>query len=177
MMNLYGGNNVYGKSMAQGVKEKVSEAGSLAAGMTPEGRALRMKMREKLRETAMYQVHFENLIDSEIRRAGSSNARLVEETGISRDTIKAMRHPTGRAYDIRKVLAVCLALHLPPDRSRAVIAMAPGKMGDTVEMLLYQYALDNWFALPMSEINRKLREAGARPLFFGREEDDEEEEE
>jgi hypothetical protein len=42
--------------------------------------------------------------------------------------------------------------------------MSPCKFWDNLEMRFYEYALINWYELPLSEVNRKLVDSGIRPL-------------
>ena len=44
------------------------------------------------------------------------------------------------------------------------IKASPSKFQEGIDMMLYQYALNNWYNDPVKVVNRKLVEAGARPL-------------
>ena len=46
---------------------------------------------------------------------------LAEATGMSPDTIKNLRNDSDRVFDIRELVAFCIALHLPPDVSNEYI--------------------------------------------------------
>ena len=65
---------------------------------------------------------------------------------------------------ISEIVAFCIGLHLPPDVSGEYIRTGPSKFLDTTDMALYRYALEMWWKLPVPAVNRKLVEAGARPL-------------
>ena len=44
------------------------------------------------------------------------------------------------------------------------ITASPSKFLNSTDMKLYQYALAQWYDLPVSVVNRRLVEAGAKPL-------------
>ena len=63
-------------------------------------------------------------------------------------------------------LSLLYALHsiFPPAVSRDYINASPSKFQDGIDMMLYQYGLNNWYNDPVEVVNRKLVEAGAKPL-------------
>ena len=75
-----------------------------------------------------------------------------------------MRSDPERVFPIQGIVAFCIALHLSPETSRAYIAASPSKFLNNTDMKLYQYALAQWYDLPVSVVNRRLVEAGAKPL-------------
>lgn len=89
---------------------------------------------------------------------------LADATGISPDTIKNMRNDPDRIFDIRELVAFCIALHLPPDVSSEYINASLSKYKNTTDMELYKYALMQWYNLSVPVVNRKLVEAAAEPL-------------
>ena len=103
-------------------------------------------------------------------RKGDENPRfsaqwlLSEATGLSRETIKNMRNDPNRNFPIQEVVAVAIALHLPPDLSKEYFRRAPSNFLDTEEMYCYQYAANEWYKLPVAEVNRRLVEMGKKPL-------------
>ena len=82
----------------------------------------------------------------------------------SPETIKHMRTNPERIFDLRQLVAFCIALHLPPEESMEYINASLSKFRDTTDMELYKYALIQWYSLPIPIVNRKLVEAGAPPL-------------
>jgi hypothetical protein len=75
-----------------------------------------------------------------------------------------MRNDPRRLFPIQEVVAVAIALHLPPEVSREYIRHAPTNFLDTDEMFCYKYALNEWYQLSVAEVNRKLVEMGVPPL-------------
>ena len=55
---------------------------------------------------------------------------LAESTGLSRETIKNMRNDSTRLFPIQEVVAVAIALHLPPDVSREYFKRSPSNFLD-----------------------------------------------
>ena len=90
--------------------------------------------------------------------------KLSEETGLSTDTIEAMRNNHEKVFKIESVVAVCIALHLLPEVSREYIDKAPSKLIDTTNMGLYRYAINHWYEKSVAEVNRLLLECGSTPL-------------
>ena len=83
---------------------------------------------------------------------------------MSEETIRNMRSDPERVFPIEGIVAFCIALHLSPETSRAYITASPSKFLNNTDMKLYQYALAQWYDLPVSVVNRRLVEAGAKPL-------------
>ena len=89
---------------------------------------------------------------------------LADDTGLSEDTIKNFRNRSNIIFPIQEIVAVCIALHLPPAISMEYIRVSPSKFQTTVEMKIYEYALHQWYMLTVAEVNRKLVERDAQPL-------------
>ena len=89
---------------------------------------------------------------------------MADVTGMSEETIRNMRNDPERVFPIQGIVAFCIALHLSPETSRAYITASPSKFLNNTDMKLYQYALAQWYDLPVSVVNRRLVEAGAKPL-------------
>ena len=89
---------------------------------------------------------------------------MADATGMSEETIRNMRNDPERVFPIQGIVAFCIALHLSPETSRAYITASPSKFLNNTDMKLYQYALAQWYDLPVSVVNRRLVEAGAKPL-------------
>ena len=90
--------------------------------------------------------------------------KLADETGLTEETIKNLRNDPQRVFQINEIVAFCIGLHLPPEVSEEYIKCGPSKFLDTTDMGLYRYALKMWWKLPVPMVNRRLVEAGARPL-------------
>lgn len=109
-------------------------------------------------------ITFNQMTKNLMKSKGYSTLKLSIETGISEETIKNMRNDPYRVFDVRELVAFCIALHLPPEVSEEYIDASLTKFKDTTDMLLYRYALRNWYMLPLEVVNRKLVEAGVVPL-------------
>ena len=99
-----------------------------------------------------------------MERNGFTVGRFADETGLSEDTIKNLRNRPNIIFPIQEIVAVCIAMHLPPAISMEYIRISPSKFQTTVEMKLYEYALIQWYMRPVAEVNRLLVEAEVQPL-------------
>ena len=131
---------------------------------TDEGLALRERAMREVKEKDAVVTNFNQMTKDLMQMRHVTISKLAEETGFSEETIKNMRNDKERIFPIQEVFAVCFALHLPYDISREYIRLAPSKMLNTVDMWLYDYALNHWWEYPLRTVNRKLLEAGALPL-------------
>ena len=89
--------------------------------------------------------------------------KLAEETGLSRETIKRMRNDRDRVFRVQDVVAVSIALSLPPEVSGELVRRAPCGFLNTDEMHAYQYMLTEGYLRSVSEVNRMRVEMGLRP--------------
>ena len=89
---------------------------------------------------------------------------LADDTGLSEDTIKNFRNRSNIIFPIQEIVAVCIALHLPPAVSMEYIRISPSKFQTTLEMKMYEYALNQWYMRSVAEVNRLLVEAEVTPL-------------
>ena len=76
--------------------------------------------------------------------------KLADLTGLADETIKNLRNDPERRFQIEDIVAVCIALHLSPETSDAYIKASPSKFLGTDDMLLYQYALKEWYKLDLA---------------------------
>ena len=132
--------------------------------ITSEGLAKRKEIERLLKEKRMIQRSFNEMTVELMKNKGFTVEHLSEETGLSVETIKNMRNNPSNYCRIEAVTAVCIAMHLPEEISRIYIDISPAKFTDTVDMMLYQYALSQWKDCSVAEVNRKLIEYGAEPL-------------
>ena len=132
--------------------------------VTDEGRKTLAMIRQQKADRAIIEKSFNQMTVELMDRRKISVVPLAEATGLSRDTIKNMRNESGRLFPIQEIVAVAIALHLPPDVSREYLRRSPMNFLDTDEMYCYQYALNEWYRLPVSEVNRRLVEMGIKPL-------------
>ena len=131
---------------------------------TAEGLALRKMVEKQARDKQLVRIPFNQMTVDLMKRHNVTILSLAEATGISPETIKNMRNDPDRVFDIRELVAFCIALHLPPDISEEYINTSLSKYRNTTDMELYRYALTQWYMQPLPIVNRKLVEAGAVPL-------------
>ncbi len=131
---------------------------------TAEGLALRKMLEKQARDMHIIKKSFNELTVELMEKRKFSTRTLADASGLSPETIKHMRTNPERIFDIRQLVAFCIALHLPPEVSMEYINASLSKFRDTTDMELYKYALIQWYSLPIPIVNRKLIEAGAPPL-------------
>lgn len=132
--------------------------------VTDEGRRRRAMIRKLKADQALVEKGFNQMTVELMEARKISIVPLAEATGLSRDTIKNMRNDPVRLFPIQEIVAVAIALHLPPDVSREYIRHAPTNFLDTEEMYCYRYALYNWYEWSVADVNRALVEMGVPPL-------------
>ena len=140
----------------------VNETGGSPA--TEAGILLKKKIEEQMRDTAKFQKSFNDMTVEFMKDRRVTIEKLAEDTGLSENTIKNLRNDPDTYFSIQVVVAVCIALHLPPDVSREYIRVSPSKFQSTVEMKMYEYALNQWYMYSVAEVNRMLVEATVKPL-------------
>lgn len=131
---------------------------------TDDGMALRAQIAKYMKESELITGDFNATTKSLMKSRGFTIEKLAAETGLSDETIKNMRNKPDRIFPIQEIVAVCIAMHLPYAISKEYLRVAPSKLLNTVDMWLYDYALNQWWDLPLRVVNRKLIEAGAAPL-------------
>ena len=132
--------------------------------VTEEGIKLRREIEKQMADKAVIDMNFNDMTVKLMEKKRLSVNKLAELTGLSDDTIKKMRNRLDIQFPIREVVAVCIAMHLPPPSSEPYINKCPSKFLDSVEMRLYEYALNQWYMDSVPEVNRRLVEAGVSPL-------------
>ena len=131
---------------------------------TAEGLALRKMVEKEARDMQILKKSFNEMTIELMEKREFSMRTLADASGLTTDIIKHMRTNPERVFDIRQLVAFCIALHLPPEVSMEYINASLSKFRDTTDMALYKYALLQWYSLPIPIVNRKLVEAGAPPL-------------
>lgn len=132
--------------------------------VTEEGRKLRAMIEQQMAESGMLQMSFNQMTVELMKQKKMTIRKLADETGISEETISNMRNDPAKVFSIREIVAVALAMHLSPETSELYIKAGPSKFLSDADMMLYQYALHQWYMLPVDVVNRRLVEAGAKPL-------------
>ena len=132
--------------------------------VTEEGRRRLAAIRQQKADQALIEKNFNQMTVDLMASRKINIVPLAEATGLSRDTIKNMRNEPKRLFPIQEVVAVAIALRLPPEVSREYIRHAPTNFLDSDEMFCYKYALNEWYMLSVAEVNRRLVEMGVPPL-------------
>ena len=157
-------NGFMNKSGAGGCRTLVYKNADGSSPVTAEGKILLRQIEKARTESHELSLPFNEMLVSLMAKRKVTIAPLAEDCGLSRDTIKNMRNDPERAFSIREVVAVCIALHLSPEISEMMIEKSPAKFIDTTEMRLYEYAMRMWYDQPVAVVNRRLVEAGVNPL-------------
>ena len=132
--------------------------------VTKEGMGLRRQIEKQRALKNALEMSFNDMTVKLMEKRKVTVSELAERTGLSDHTIKNMRNVSDIMFPIQEIVAVCIALHLDPGTSEVYIAKGPSKFLDTTEMYMYQYALQQWYEDPLPVVNRKLVEAGFKPL-------------
>ncbi len=103
---------------------------------TDAGLQLRKQMEMQMREEAKFEKNFNDLTVELMDVRKITVGTLAEATGLSDHTIKNMRNKPEIMFPIQEIVAVCIALHLPPETSRKYIRVSPSKLLNTVDMKL-----------------------------------------
>lgn len=99
-----------------------------------------------------------------MKRAHLTIECMEERAGISARTISRMRTQERRDYSLDQVIAICIALQLPPWLSREMIAKAGYLLRPTKQHQAYQLMLDCMFMDTIDDAQRFLVEAGCNKL-------------
>ena len=132
--------------------------------VTKRGMELRRQIEQEMAEERALRYTYNIMTVNLMKQKHMTIGKLSEETGLSTDTIEAMRNNHEKVFKIESVVAVCIALHLLPEVSREYIDKAPSKLIDTTNMGLYRYAINHWYEKSVAEVNRLLLECGSTPL-------------
>lgn len=132
--------------------------------VTEEGRAFQKMIASRYQEGNQFRVSFNDMLVKLMAKRKISIGQLAEASGLSNETISNMRNDSRRQFSVEPIVAICIAMHLPPEVSHQLIESSPAKFSDTEEMSAYRYALDNCNTWSVGKVNRLLVEAGYRPL-------------
>lgn len=112
-------------------------------------------------------VAFHDALRYLMKRAHVTIEELEEKAGISSRTISRLRTRERREYSLDQVIAICIALNLPPLLSRKMIEKAGFLFRQTKQHLVYQLILDCLFMDSIDEVQQYLVEAGCEKLRLG----------
>lgn len=99
-----------------------------------------------------------------MRQAHVTIEQLEERAFISGRTISRLRTEERSEYALDQVIAICIALHLPPWLSRELLHRAGLLLRRTKQHLAYQCVLDCMFMDEVADVQRFLAEAGFAKL-------------
>ena len=99
-----------------------------------------------------------------MKRAHLTIEAMEERAGISARTISRMRTQEQRECSLDQVIAICVALQLPPWLSREMLAKAGYLLRPTKQHQAYQLVLDCMFMDTVEDVQRFLAEAGCEKL-------------
>lgn len=99
-----------------------------------------------------------------MKRAHLTIEGMEEKAGISARTISRMRTQERRDYSLDQVIAICIALQLPPWLSREMIAKAGYLLRPIKQHQAYQLVLDCMFMDSVEDVQRFLVKAGCEKL-------------
>ena len=121
-------------------------------------------IREEMNQAHQFVKPFGELLVQYMDQRKISVIDLAIEAGLSEETIKKMRNNNHVSFSIQTVVAVAIALHLPPQVSSQFIEASPAKFLDTEDMYVYRYLLQNNYQQSVAHVNRLCVEAGIQPL-------------
>jgi len=100
-----------------------------------------------------------------IKWRGLTNESLAEKALLEPMMIQRMRNDYNQAWNLGKVVALCVGLQLPPYMSLPLITKAGLSFkGGNEEHLIYQHILTTRYNSTIYECNELLAEAGYPPL-------------
>lgn len=99
-----------------------------------------------------------------MKQAHMTIEELEEQAFLSRRTISRLRTEERNGYSLDQVIALCVALHLPPWLSREMIKRAGFILRLTKQHLAYQFILDCLYMDSVSDVQKFLVESGCQQL-------------
>ena len=97
-------------------------------------------------------------------RFGFTQEALAFESKVSEPTIGRYRNGKVESFSEKNVVALCVAMHLPPWLSFALIAKAGFSLAATKEQLAHLMILNCMYMRSIDEVNEYLRERGTDAL-------------
>lgn len=93
-----------------------------------------------------------------MKRFGFTQEALAFESKVSESTIGRYRNGKVESFSEKNVVALCVAMHLPPWLSFALIAKAGFSLAATKEQLAHLMILNCMYMRSIDEVNEYLRE-------------------
>lgn len=89
---------------------------------------------------------------------------LEEKSYVPSRTISRLRSDEHREYSLDQIIAICIALHLPPWLSRALLQRAGFTLRSSRQHQAYQFVLDCLFMDSIDDVQKFLEGAGCQKL-------------
>ena len=90
--------------------------------------------------------------------------KLAEESCLDPKTIQRMRNNEDYETTIETIVAICIALQLPPVVSDALISRSACSLGVSEKLLTYRFLLDSHYTTPVADCNETLKRMEFDPL-------------
>ena len=100
-----------------------------------------------------------------MKRFGFTQEALAFESKVSESTIGRYRNGKVKSFSEKNVVALCVAMHLPPWLSFALIAKAGFSFAATKEQQAHSMILNCMYMRSIDEVNEYLRERGTDLLY------------
>lgn len=127
----------------------------------PEGRLSKYEKAEEERKVlANMPACFPEALRYVMTRFGFTQEALAFESKVSESTIGRYRNGKVESFSEKNVVALCVAMHLPPWLSFALIAKAGFSLAATKEQLAHLMILNCMYMRSIDEVNEYLRERG-----------------
>jgi hypothetical protein len=95
---------------------------------------------------------------------GKTVEALAGDCCLDPKTIQRMRNNEAYETTIETIVAICIALQLPPAVSEALIARSAYSLGVNEKHLTYRFLLNSCYTKPIYECNEMLLRLGLEPL-------------
>jgi DNA-binding Xre family transcriptional regulator len=90
--------------------------------------------------------------------------KLAEDSCLEPKTIQRMRNNEDYATTIESIVAICIALQLPPVISEALISRSTCSLGVSPKHLTYRFLLESRYTMPVVDCNEMLKRMNFDPL-------------
>ena len=107
---------------------------------------------------------FPETLTALMARAGMTEEKLEELSGISVSTISRLRRMDRTNYSVDQVVALCIALQLPPWLSSELLSQAGLVLRRTRQHRAYRLILDCMFMDPLDTVQSFLKSSGCEEL-------------
>ena len=110
--------------------------------------------------------NFPDTLKEHMKQRKMTVERMEAESQISIRTLNRLRSEERSEYALDQVMALCIALHLPPEFSFDLLRKAGLTLRDTPQHLIYQAILRTMYMETVETVQAKLRACGCPPLHL-----------